>query len=158
MNYYNMRLSLLRRTEESQAATRAIIVSLIALYICHYASFSEAQAYVLRIANTAIIYSPLSLLWWLYIRLHPLLAEEAHWRIYAGIFLDAAMIGLTISICDSQPSVLYLLYLLYLWIIMGNGMRFGRHPMSCATLASFVSLSIVAMISPHWPMTMSATI
>ena len=151
-------MNLLLRTEESQACARAVIVSLIAIFIGTYLALYETNDEVLRIFLSAIIYSPLSILWWQYVRRHPLPVEEAHWRILSGIIFDAAVIGIGISISNSGHPILYLLYLLYLWIIMGNGMRFGRHTMTNATLACLMSLCLVAVLSPAWPLPVPATL
>ena len=153
-----MKMNLLLRTEESQACARAVIVSLIALFIGAYVALYESSEEISRIFIGAIIYSPVSLLWWQYIRRHPLPVEQAHGRILTGIICDAAVIGICISVSRSGHSILYLLYLLYLWVIMGNGMRFGRHSMTNATLICLMSLVLVAVLSPAWPLPLAATL
>ena len=152
-----MKINILLHTEESQACARAVIVSLIAIFIGAYVSIYKASDEVERIFLTAIIYSPLSLLWWRYIRRHPKPAEEAQGRIQSAVFLDAFTAGWCICISSSEQPILYLLYLLYLWIIMGNGMRFGRHTMTSATLACLMSLAGAAAMSPRWPLPLGAT-
>ncbi len=153
-----MKMNILLRTEESQACARAVIVSLMAILIGAYLVLYETREEVSTIFLSAIIYSPLSLLWWQYVRRHPLPVEAAQGRILIGIVFDAAVIGICISISNSGHPILYLLYLLYLWVIMGNGMRFGRHTMTSATLACLMSLCLVAVLSPDWPLPVPATL
>lgn len=153
-----MKTNLLLRTEESQACARAVIVSLITIFILAYTALYESWNESSRLLIVTIIYCPISILWWQYIRYHPLPADDAQWRILIGVFADAAAIGLCISSSSSGHPILYLLYLLYLWVIMGNGMRFGRHYMTSATLACLMSLAGVAAVSPKWPLPMGATL
>jgi hypothetical protein len=155
---YSMKINILLRTEESQACARAVIVSLIAVFIGTYLALYETNDEVLRILISAIIYSPLSILWWLYVRFHPMPSEVAQVRILIGVVFDSALISWCISISNSGHPILYLLYLLYLWVIMGNGMRFGRHTMTYATLVCVMSLCLVAVLSPAWPLPVPATL
>jgi hypothetical protein len=150
-----MKLNILLRTEESQACARAIIVSLIAIFICAYASIYKLSDDIYMVFLSAIIYSPISILWWHFVRRYPKPAEETQGRIQTAVFSDAFMAGLCIS--SSEQPILYLLYLLYLWIIMGNGMRFGRHKMTSATLACLMSLAGASLMSHQWPLPMGAT-
>ncbi len=142
-------INLLARSEASQALARSVIVSLIALYLGGLVSLTEQPQEIVRIGAWAGVYCPVSWVWWNYVRRRPLPFEQAQWRIYAGIFADVAMIGVFISI--GGPEVLPI-YIVYLWVIMGNGMRFGEQTMFAATFASVVSLSLAALVSPRWVM------
>ena len=142
-------LSIVETTEESQALARFVLVTVIALYIGGVALFTEQPPEIVRIAITTTIFSPLAGLWWFFVRRDQRSRQQVLWRIYAGIFADTTMIAITIEIggFNALP-----LYIMYLWVIMGNGMRFGTNEMATATAASILSLTITAIVSPHWPL------
>ena len=141
------RISILERTEQSQALARFIIVSIVAVYTGGIVLFTAQPPELARIAISAATYCPIAGVWWYYVRREPLPFEQAAWRIYAGIFADTTMVGIFIAIGGAD---MLAIYVIYLWIILGNGMRFGANMMSAATAASVISLSVAAMVSPVW--------
>ena len=46
----------------------------------------------------------------------------------------------------------------YIWIILGNGLRFGRPHLDTATSLSVLSLLVVAITSPHWSLNAGLTL
>ncbi len=149
---------LLEDTEASQAFARALIVTLIASYIGILVSVTQVDADVFRIAVAAIIYAPLSIAWWIWTNFDRRTVAEAQWRIFAANCFDVTMVALTMAIADGAGAPLFLLYLVYYWIILGNGLRFGRPHLDAATALSVFSLSIAAIASPHWSLSVGLTL
>ena len=149
------KIDILAKTEQSQALARFIIVSIVAVYIGGLVVFTEQPPELVRIAVSAATYCPIAGLWFYYVRRQPLPFDEALWRIYAGIFGDTTMTGIFIAIGGVN---MLAIYVIYLWVILGNGMRFGANIMSAATAASVISLSVASMISPVWVLPPIATI
>ena len=84
------------------------------------------DADVFRIAAAAIIYAPLSIAWWIWTNIDRRTVAEAQWRIFAANCFDVTMVALIMAIADGAGAPMFLLYLVYYWIILGNGLRFGR--------------------------------
>ena len=149
---------LLAPTEASQAFARAVIVTIIATHIGILVSLTQVSADVFRISLVAIIYAPLSIGWYFWTNLDPRSVSEAQWRIFAANCFDVTMVGLTIAIADGAGAPFFLLYLVYFWIILGNGLRFGRPHLDTATLLSALSLALAAITSPHWSLSAGVTL
>lgn len=146
--------NLLAKSEQSQSAARFVLVTIIAVYIGGVAMFTEQPPEIVRIAIALTIFSPIAGAWLYYVRRFPLPVAEAAWRLQAGIFADTSMIALTLAIGGINVLPLYVMYI---WVIMGNGLRFGAHQMSSATAISVISLTIAALVSPLWILSPLAT-
>jgi signal transduction histidine kinase len=65
----------------------------------------------------------------------------------AGIFTDISTLSL-IMYTMSEPGAI--LFSLYLWVIMGNGLRFGKRYLFIAMCYAIVCFSIVAVTNAFW--------
>ena len=144
-----MTYRLLDASEASQAFARALIVTLIATYIGILVSLSQVSADIFRTAVAAIIYAPLSIGWYVWTNIDRRAVAQAQWRLFAATCFDVTMVGLALGIAEGTGAPLLLLYLIYIWIILGNGLRFGRPHLDTATALSVLSLLVVAITSPH---------
>jgi len=64
-----------------------------------------------------------------------------------GIALDVS--GASIMLAAGGESTAFV-YVIYLWVIIGNGFRFGPRYIFAASIASIAGFSAVASISPFW--------
>ena len=153
-----MTYRLLDASEASQAFARALIVTLIATYIGFLVSLSQVSADIFRTAVAAIIYAPLSIGWYVWTNIDRRAVAQAQWRLFAATCFDVTMVGLALGIAEGTGAPLLLLYLIYIWIILGNGLRFGRPHLDTATALSVLSLLVVAITSPHWSLNAGLTL
>lgn len=149
------KINLLEKSEQTQALARFIIVGIVALYIGGLVMFTAQPPEIVRTAIAALAYWPVAGVWWYYVKKNPLPFDEAVWRIYSGIFGDTTMTGILIAIGGVN---MIAIYVIYLWVILGNAMRFGSNIMPAATAASVISLSVAATMSPVWILPPVATI
>ena len=73
--------------------------------------------------------------------------HAAETRRLAAIAIDAA--GATIIMIAGGEATAFI-YVVYLWIIIGNGFRFGKVYIFGASLASIVGFSIGILVTPFW--------
>ena len=144
-----MTYKILDASETSQAFARALIVTFIATYIGILFRFSYLDAAQARVALAALLYAPLSIGWYVWTNFDRRPIGEAQWRIFAANCFDVTMVGLALGIAEGTGVPLLLLYLVYVWIILGNGLRFGRPHLDTAAALSVLSLLVVAITSPH---------
>ena len=71
----------------------------------------------------------------------------SHVRRWIGMGTDYAAIGLIMCIEGEPTSPLYAVYL---WVTVGNGMRYGNRYLRAATTLATVSFFCVIMLSPYW--------
>ncbi len=67
-------------------------------------------------------------------------------RILVGQFVDAA----ATSLCLSAGNVGTLFFVTYLWIILGNGMRFGPALLITCQILSLITFGINLVFTPYW--------
>jgi len=73
--------------------------------------------------------------------------DTNHVRRWIGILYDMVIIGLTIfSLGDSGDPV----FGMYIWVVIGNGFRYGIHFLYGATALALLSFYIVAYFSPSY--------
>ncbi len=130
--------------EREQALIRIQVGVIAVLYLF----WSEASA--VRLGNTltigglAVVFLTAALALLIFLLLHPVPFPP---RRYMGILLDLSMTS--IALAASGPEGAPLLFV-YLWVIVGNGFRFGPHYMAVATLLSLAGFSAVIWASAYW--------
>ena len=67
-------------------------------------------------------------------------------RILTGQILDSAVISVSLSI----GSITTIFFVGYLWIILGNGMRFGQRLLISCQILSLTAFGISAILTPYW--------
>jgi two-component system, sensor histidine kinase RpfC len=68
-------------------------------------------------------------------------------RRWIGMLTDYTAMGWIMCIQGEPASPLYAIYL---WVTIGNGMRYGHRYLRAATALATVSFFLVVMISPYW--------
>src|SRR5690606_8513004 len=65
----------------------------------------------------------------------------------AGLVLDLSVLSLVLYLSGKLGTPLYAVYL---WVIVGNGFRYGERYVYAGTLISIVGFSLVIYTSPYW--------
>lgn len=127
--------------EYSQAIARVVITA-IATVIVFVHDLVTAHPMVVPIFYFG--YSLASIGWAAVIRRRP-----GHYpgRRIASIVGDFVATSVGLYFLDSFGAALYPLYL---WIVVGNGMRFGQRYLLIAMVASVASFSLVLLLSDYW--------
>jgi len=114
---------------------------LIAGSICMYFHMAGASLPFLL----SLLYLPVSLgiLLWVYLSpgINPL-------RRLLGISADIGMISLGVMLANGEEAFLF--EALYLWVITGNGFRFGIRYLLYATVLSVFCFVLIMIYSPYW--------
>ena len=71
----------------------------------------------------------------------------SHLRRWIGMLADYAAIGAIMCLEGETASPLYAVFL---WVTVGNGMRYGNRYLRVATAMATLSFAIVVWISPYW--------
>jgi len=71
----------------------------------------------------------------------------SHVRRWIGMLADYCAIGAIMSLEGEKASPLYAVFL---WVTIGNGMRYGNRYLRVATAMASVSFAVVISISPYW--------
>ena len=74
-------------------------------------------------------------------------AGPSRWRRYFGICIDVTGISVSMLLAGESGAPLLALYL---WVILGNGFRYGVHYLAVATLASLLGFAAIAFYSDYW--------
>ena len=133
--------------EEYRQACARVVLSCVALAVCLSVWFWHAggtTARPLSTAAVAAVYGVFSAAW------------AALVKRYRGVFVARRLI----IVCTDLAVTAFATYMLgplgggfypiYLWIVVGNGMRFGPRYLYAATAAAGVSFGAVLLCTAHW--------
>jgi two-component system sensor histidine kinase RpfC len=138
----SLRQSFVSRTAEfEQAIVRLAIGALVLVYVLFF-PLEGMHSVASSLLATVFFLISFSLL--LQIILYP---GDFHWRKCTGVVNDIFFITASIHIAgqNGQP-----IYLMYLWVIFGNGFRFGRAYLNFALSLSLLGFSTALVAVPHW--------
>ncbi len=131
--------------EQAQALTRVGITFVVVLGLLGYELMSGFASRIERIAAILVFtYLLLGIVHYLLVRRFP---ETRPWRLYALMASDHAMVSMGIYILGPIGAIFYPLYL---WISVGNGLRFGVHYLYVATAISVPMFLGSALSNPAW--------
>jgi diguanylate cyclase (GGDEF)-like protein len=118
--------------EQAQAFARVVIVGLIALMFL-VRGLTSGDYYYFEVAAA---YLAVSVAHVLVVRHWP---DRFLWRRYLSILADLGMAGFTVH----EMGITGLgFYPLFLWIVVGNGLRFGIHHLQVATVVGLLALFV----------------
>ena len=123
--------------EQAQAFARVVIVSLCALLFLVRGLTGQGYFYF----EVATAYLALSLGHVLVVRQWP---DRFLWRRYLSIVADLGMAGYTVHELGIGGLGFYPLFL---WIVVGNGLRFGTHHLRVATVVGLLALFLPTYLS-----------
>lgn len=132
--------------ERSQSIARIVIVAISFVIFCMFVLVWRSGGGpdpLLAIAITGS-YLAFAVVWLQWVRKRPGIYV---WRRLATMITDFAMITYAMhSIGVLGPAI----YPLYLWVIVGNGMRFGPRYLFAATLLGVAGFASVVFLDPQW--------
>jgi len=124
-------------SEHEQALFRILIAALISIY------FYVAGPDLARYLSLAYLPVALVLLGWILIS-----PEKNRIRRLFGITTDIVMISLGVMLAEGEDGVVFVT--LYLWVITGNGFRFGLKYLLYATLLSLAVFLPITLLGAFW--------
>jgi diguanylate cyclase (GGDEF)-like protein len=128
--------------EVSQSIARMVLSGLCFATILAVTRFSGSD--VNGSARLIGAYTVVSVAWWQLVRRRP---GVVVWRRYAVIVGD---LGTTSIVLIQVGSVGSIFVVLYLWVVLGNGMRYGRQWLHRATAVALATFASVALLGPFW--------
>ncbi len=93
---------------------------------------------------TIVTYLAFSLCWYFLVKHYP---QRAQWRRYISMATDLAIMTIFFHIGGKNSSVVYPLFL---WIIIGNGIRFGERYLSTGIILGSLGFGSIVMWAPFW--------
>lgn len=133
-------------TEHEMTMNRIVIVcaALAYLYAAHWLGFAEATLALDYGKVLCSAYLAASCLLFVHILWRP---GVSHGRRLVALILDMGTLSFGMHLADSAFS---LGYPIYLWIIFGNGFRFGVRYLATAALAALAGFCAVIWTTPMW--------
>jgi len=134
-----LRSRILDRTdgEYDQAKVRLILVSVVCLLL-----FVMDALQVFILVGTYLLVAIAIFIWILFS------PSENNFRRVLGIMGDTMVPTIGMILLGDETAALFVA--VYLWVITGNGFRFGVKYLSIATVLSFAGFITVMVISPFW--------
>jgi len=134
-------------TEHEQALIRVVIVTLVLVYLLIYWFLLRKEPltdHEIRILYTAFLYPAFSIGLFLHIVARPAPSPA---RRYLGIAGDIGLMSHAIALTVEAGAPLYVIML---WVIFGNGFRFGRRYLLVAALLGTAGFSLAIYVNPFW--------
>jgi len=123
--------------DREQATVRIFLVALVSLYLYFFGTLEAG-----KLVSSYLI---VSLLYFLWIVLSPAMSLS---RRLILILTDITVPTVAILLLENTSGETFVA--IYLWIIVGNGLRFGVKYLIYATGLSFTAFLIILFISPFW--------
>jgi signal transduction histidine kinase len=131
-------------SELEQALVRLLVGIFAGLFIVYQVANGDIAEYAVSLIYTLGIYLVLSLVLIVLIARAP---TPSFPRRLASILTDMAALSITMFIMGEVGAVLFSFYL---WVIMGNGLRFGKFYMYTAMVCALLGFGVVIVTSPFW--------
>lgn len=130
--------------ELEQALIRLLVGLFVALLIIYLVASGNLKEYVDLLLYVLAIYISLSLL--LIVSIIRTLSSSFIRRL-TGIFADISALSIAMYLMGEAGTVLFSFFL---WIIMGNGLRFGKQYLYIAMICALVGFGIVSVTNTFW--------
>lgn len=133
-----------KNTEFEQALTRLVIGALCLTYLCYLWSRTLGADYIVLMAiSLAVPFLLVSLFLLSWISTSP---DGPHYRRILGSAVDTGTLSTVFYILGNDA---VMLYWIYLWVIIGNGFRFGVKNLVIAAVFAVTGF-LAATSSPRW--------
>ncbi len=129
------------KDELSQAFARVLWLAFLSVYFC----FTD---HIAELTFTVVSYVVVSVLWYAWVRIDP----DRSWRKYASLCTDQFLI--TWGLWHLGPLHIGI-FLLYFWVIIGNGYRYGSKLAWLSSGVALLGITIMIFFSPDWREQMS---
>jgi len=131
------RLSARQDSEHEQSLYRILIAASVCVY---FRLEGHAPGFYF-----ALLYLPIAVALMVWVILSP---EKNPPRRIIGITADVAMVSLGVILANGEAGVVFVT--IYLWIITGNGFRFGRKYLIYTTIISLSAFLPITLFNPFW--------
>jgi two-component system sensor histidine kinase RpfC len=130
-------------SEHGQALVRLIIAALILVYLWSLQALrGESDVAPMALVMLAETVVGIALVSWIIAR-----PAASHLRRWIGMLADYSTLGVLMSI---NPTALAPLYVLIMWVTIGNGLRYGPKYLYAATTLGAASFLLVVVNSDFW--------
>ena len=129
------------KEEISQAKARIVIAALALITVVGIFYLEKVEAQSVLLVGICNLFS---VLWLVFLRHYP---GDYLWRRRFISLFDIGVVSLTLYVAGEWGAIFYFLYL---WIIVGNGMRFGSQSLMEVMTLGVVGYSVVLMHSEYW--------
>lgn len=131
-------------SEHAQAVVRFAIVALWLIYLLYLASSHGLTGQVLPTAlMILLVESSIGLGILIHIAIHPGVSYARRW---IGMLADYAAMGCMMTLGEEVAP----LYVIVLWVTIGNGLRFGPRFLFAAVCLAVMSFLGVILFTPYW--------
>lgn len=133
-----------KRTELSQSVARVMISALVLSYLLIYSFLGDAypnQNLAILMLCAFFVYS---IVLYAAVRLNP---EPVIWRRGLAMVIDLSGLSLGFYLAGSFSGIFYPIFL---WVIVGNGLRFGVRYLFVAMTITVATLTIAMLSSDYW--------
>lgn len=130
---------LYREPEGEMALNRSVVALLLLFYIALVPSLHAP--FPLAVAAGFLAYTAFFLI-------HVILRRGRRgWRILLAMLADFTALGLGLAAGGAAGAIFYPLFL---WVILGNGLRFGPLHMRAASVLGLVAFTLAVLAEPYW--------
>ncbi len=145
MAFINQKMSQINE-EASQTLARVVISCLVILFFVINNFISSGNFHQAMSLETKIVfaYAMISIPWFFWVKKTP---NQHTWRRYITLFADLELLSLALHLSGPKGSFFYPIYL---WVIIGNGLRFGIRPLLVAILTGAVSFFMLLKFNHFW--------
>jgi diguanylate cyclase (GGDEF)-like protein len=144
MKFWKNFLARERRTERSQAVARLMITCLVGVYLFVDRIPDPESPFWSPVSLSYVVFLAYSIAHYLWILRWP---QPMILRRGLAIVADMGTTSLLLYMLGESGAFLYAVYL---WVIVGNGLRFGVRYLLFALAVALVGFAIVGRISPFW--------
>ena len=137
-----------KTTDEERSQSRArvsiCVVSLVTFcLVWYFRGFGEENTPA-RGLSTILTYLAFSISWYVMVRRS---AYQYPWRRYISMVADLGIMTIFMHLGDRHSSAYYPIFL---WIIIGNGIRFGKRQLMAAVAIGAVGFGSLLVFNPFW--------
>lgn len=127
-----------------QAVIRVFILALITIYFSIHYHYSAQAKLLEQPVGYLTIYDAISLLILFSFKFYP---DENHARRVFTLFADLTLLSATLYFGGAAAT---LCFSVYLWLVIGYGMRFGQKYLVAGTVIAALEFGVVLGISDYW--------
>ena len=133
-----------RRSERSQSFARIVIAIVVGIYIAGMSLVRPDAQSLIQASWIVLAFFVFSLSLYISVRVHP---RTSALRRTTGIIADLALTSYCMYITGSFGAFFYAIYL---WVIVGNGLRFGVRYLFLAMALGVIGFAGVIAASEYW--------
>ncbi|HEV2606995.1 MAG TPA: histidine kinase dimerization/phospho-acceptor domain-containing protein, partial [Xanthomonadaceae bacterium] len=139
------RLGQRQDSEHQQILVRLAITLLFIVYVVVTGMYGPRTASITQLLYAAVgVEFACTVLLMLEVLRHPGASNLRRW---CGMLLDYSVIGLLMVVDGEKTAPLYIVLM---WVTIGNGLRYGRRFLQLAVVHGCVAFTAVLLLTPYW--------